>query len=205
MPSRKHRDLNSKMLDRIGVPMKFRCTELEKINEQVRPTFESYLGKIRIAIRSGHGMYICGENGSGKTSAAAFVLMEARREGFTGYFTTANQLVNDVICKSRFDDAQSIEQRSQFVDVLVIDDLGKEGYTNKKSDVISRMIENVVRARVGNMKPTIITSNISSLEEIEKRYGASFCGLFAESFLFIKILGSEPRSIAGKNLLQYGQ
>jgi DNA replication protein DnaC len=78
------------------------------------------------------------------------------------------------------------------VDVLAMDDMGKE---NKgRIDVVEDMVDRIIRARVSDAAPTIITSNRSP-QEIQQGYGVYAMSLLSESADFIEIPGADYRPV----------
>lgn len=147
-------------------------------------------------------MYLCGKNGTGKTALACLLAMEARKHGYTALFLNASEIVSATITREKFDDSQTLMQRAASVDLLVIDDMGKETISESKdSDAVMRIIETIVRTRVGNLRSTIMTSNLHSIEEVDARYKSSFFGLMAESFIMVKMT-FDQRTVESQKLVQ---
>jgi DNA replication protein DnaC len=75
----------------------------------------------------------------------------------------------------------------------MIDDPGNEFKTDGRgADFINSLLEEVVRYRVSNDLPTIITSNLDP-SRFRSSYGASVGSLLTESTLTQSVLGADVR------------
>ena len=104
---------------------------------------------------SDEGLLIQGSNGVGKTYAACCVLKANACRG-TILFSTAKDIIDD--CKASFNSGVSekdVTARYTAVDMLCIDDLGKERLTDWSLPILFQIIDK----RYNAMKPTIITTN----------------------------------------------
>ena len=108
----------------------------------------------------GEGLYIEGTNGTGKTHLAAAIALQLINEGIPVICKTASDLLQDI--KKSFDGG-SIQESNLLdiykkVDLLIIDDLGKE----QCSDWSMSVLYAIFNDRYEDMKPTIITTNYSA-------------------------------------------
>lgn len=198
------RPLTQKSLERMKLPRLFWTTEVALIEEGPhKKAILRYLSKIDQALGKGFGMVLWGDNDSGKTSAASLCLKEARRRGYSAMFITAAQYIAAYMNKTVFDDAHSVEQRCKFVDLLVIDDLGKEVVRMEDATVgsvaIARVIDDLVRSRCTSVKPTIITANLDP-KTVGERYGRSFVRLLGKYFSAVEMTGASQREKAKNKL-----
>jgi DNA replication protein DnaC len=74
--------------------------------------------------------------------------------------------------------------------VLAIDDIGKEH--RGRSELVEAMVDQVVRYRVSNSKPTFITTNLTP-EQIQQGYGGYVMSLLSEQADFIALHGQDFR------------
>ncbi len=106
---------------------------------------------------TGAGLYIEGSNGTGKTHLAAAVALQLIEQGIPVVCKTSSDLLGDI--KRAFDDGQISEydvlRAYKDVDLLIIDDLGKEQCT----DWSMSTLYSILNDRYEDMKPTIITTN----------------------------------------------
>lgn len=105
----------------------------------------------------GNGLYIEGTNGTGKTHLAAAIALQLIGEGIPVVCKTSSDLLLDI--KKSFDDGSNNEAQIlgiyKNVDLLIIDDLGKE----QCSDWSMSTLYSILNDRYEDMKPTIITTN----------------------------------------------
>lgn len=106
------------------------------------------------SVFDGKSLYIHGPNGTGKTTFAANLAKALVNMGRSVLMRNSKQLTEDF--KSAMSD-QAILDRLYGVDVLVIDDLGKEHAT----DYSLSMLYLVIETRYAKMAPTVVTSNYS--------------------------------------------
>ncbi|MBY0274699.1 ATP-binding protein [Candidatus Binatia bacterium] len=109
----------------------------------------------------GHrGYLICGPWGTGKTHLACALMRGFLIAGHTARYVTAKKLRREVN-QTNSDRASRTEQ--QVIDelcgydLLVIDDLGKEG---TMTDALKSLIHDVLSERLDNLRPVVITTNL---------------------------------------------
>lgn len=128
---------------RAGIPPNYLKREVE-------------LGGRQLAVHGGNSLFLWGPNGTGKSTFAANLAKALVNMGSTVLFRNSKELTEEI--KRTFSGRDtSILDRCYGVDVLVIDDLGKEQVT----DYSLSMLYAVVEARYGKMKPLVATSNLS--------------------------------------------
>ena len=112
-------------------------------------------------LEDGTGLYIEGTNGTGKTHIAAAIAMQLMTQRQrTVICKTSGGMMLDI--KSAFDDESRTEAQIldvyKKVDLLIVDDLGKEQCT----DWSISTLYSIINDRYEGMKPTIITTNYNS-------------------------------------------
>lgn len=117
-----------------------------------------YCKNFESAKERGTGLLFHGNVGSGKTFLAACVANELMNQGIPVLMTNFSQIINSI--SGSYDGKQEyIDSMSNF-DVLIIDDLGAERYTEYAQEIVFSVIDARVRLR----KPLIITTNLSIAE-----------------------------------------
>lgn len=163
-----------------------------------KPKVEKYLGSILEMLDQGIGLYLWStENGTGKTSIASLIAKEALRYGKTVFFEESSRLKGMLINKEQFEEGTSIEARMMMVDVLILDDVGKEYRTS--SGYAENVIETLVRARVQKVKTTIMTGNVHP-KDMQKIYSEDFSALLKESVVPVNVTGHDFREARAKAL-----
>lgn len=110
---------------------------------------------------NGDGLYIEGTNGTGKTHLAAAIALQLINEEVPVVCKTSSDLLLDI--RSAYDDTNRWSEGEVLrvykdVDLLIIDDLGKE----QCSDWSMSTLYSILNDRYEAMKPTIITTNYSA-------------------------------------------
>lgn len=115
----------------------------------------------------GHGYYLWGGNGTGKTTLACAAALICLARGMTVRFVTATRLL------SRLRDFESSEEALGELlecDLLVVDDLGKEGastpYAAEK--LFDMFNERWNGQTLSHPKPLLVTSNFERFEVAER-------------------------------------
>jgi DNA replication protein DnaC len=188
------------------IPARFWNVSFRRVSDgDHKESVREFLSNIDDGIRNGYGMVLWGDNDCGKTSIAALSLMVARRHGFTGMFITASQYLSDMMSKTVFDDAMTIAERCKVVDLLVIDDFGKDSSNNileRSSASVVRIFEDLLRKRHGDIKSTIITTNMPP-PIMRDRFDKSIINLINESNVAIRVIGPSQREIEQEKVARF--
>jgi DNA replication protein DnaC len=172
------------------IPRRFWASSVELIPESIRPLVLGYCRDLDSRMDLGQGLLLQGPNGVGKTSAACFVAMEARRRGATVLFLTAEGLRSSGLDRVEFRPGQSMHDRARTVDMLVLDDLGKE-YSSTAGH-IERVLEQLIRDRSAAVRTTILTTNMKS-DQLQKRYKPSMLAVLSECAASVIVTGPSQR------------
>lgn len=119
---------------------------------------QAYANDEKLRERTRNGLLIAGGYGSGKTHLAAAVSNALADRGISVMFGTSITHFDNI--RNEFENAGQNKYlaRMKTIDVLVIDDLGKE----KKSDWTKQTLFDVINHRYEHKMPTIITTNLVS-------------------------------------------
>jgi DNA replication protein DnaC len=147
--------LKKRFLNRTFENYKTRTPEQKKAYAVAK----AYADRFHEFYERGEGLYIEGTNGTGKTHLAAAIALQLIHEGIPVVCKTSIDLLDDI--KRAFDDNQVSEydvlKVYKQVDLLIIDDLGKEQCT----DWSMSTLYSILNDRYEDMKPTIITTNFN--------------------------------------------
>ena len=189
-------------MKRANVPSRFWNVKLSEIPEHLeyRDKVRKYLEKMDEMLENGIGLFLYSdENSTGKTSIAVLALKQALRLRRTAYFEESGRLKAALIRAEEFEENIPIERRIRTVDLLVLDDVGKEYRT--ESGFAENTIESVLRDRSQSMRPTIMTSNLKP-NKIEQVYSADLAALLRETMIPLRISGYDWRAVKAEELRQ---
>ena len=189
-------------MNRANVPSRFWNVKLSEIPEHLeyRDKVRKYLEKMDEMLENGIGLFLYSdENSTGKTSIAVLALKQALRLRRTAYFEESGRLKAALIRAEEFEENIPIERRIRTVDLLVLDDVGKEYRT--ESGFAENTIESVLRDRSQSMRLTIMTSNLKP-NKIEQVYSADLAALLRETMIPLRISGYDWRALKAEELRQ---
>ena len=141
-------------------------------------------------LKEGEGLVLCGSYGTGKTHLATATAREVmERYGMTVWFSTFAGMLQEL--KGTYGNSREFNetlQKYRIVDLLVIDDLGKENLTPWASEMLFTIIDE----RYRNMKAVIITTNLMP-KELSQHIDEAIMSRLAEMCTFIKVSGEDYR------------
>lgn len=186
------RELVKQQLERSNIGRRYWDAAVSRIPASRHATvLLKYCEEIRKNRAHGWGLFLWGANSQGKTYGACGVLRHAMQSGFTAYAILADVLKVSYIDGRAFDTEQSIPQRLEAVDFLLLEDVGKE-YSGKGSGWAELNFENLLRKRSRDMLPTIITTNLSP-PGFKERYADSAVAIVLESMIAVEVKGPDWR------------
>jgi len=140
----------------------------------------------------GQGILFTGTYGTGKTHLAAAITNYIISEfGISVKFGTFIDLLANIkasFSKDCVTSEEDLVNAMMNIDLLVIDDIGKEKNTEWSNAILYRLINR----RYENYKPTIITSNLS-IAELENEIGKATVSRIIEMCDGVKMDGSDYR------------
>lgn len=140
----------------------------------------------------GRGLFFYGANGTGKTHAMCAILKEVQRLGYSTYCVEGNRLRQIYIEREAFDADMQVHERVSTVDVLLIDDIGKE-YSGRDSGWAELCLENTLRHRSRNLMPTLMNANLTP-NALKERYKVSAFSLVKEAMYPVPFDGDDHRN-----------
>lgn len=154
---------------KLGERFKTRTFETFKINDSNKKPYRAalkYAENFEEYKKQGIGVMFNGGFGTGKTHLAAAIALYLLNKGIPVIFGTLINLLGKI--KETYSDYNESEEKIIdtycMVDLLVIDDLGKE----KPTEWVLEKLYNIVNTRYENNKPIIITTNYN-YDELVKR------------------------------------
>ncbi len=194
-PTSFRRRLSSRDMQRMMIPKRFWGAKFSEIaaegEEPLRPKIGKFLEHLDAMMENGLGFLLWGDNGRGKSCAAAVVMKEARRRGYTALFLSAAEMKSAVMNHVRFDNDETLWERAHSVDLLVIDDLGK-GVQDEKG-FGDRLLDELVRHRAANLRSTWVTTNMTP-SKFRELYKKSTFAAMQETVIPLRVHGDDRRA-----------
>ena len=136
---------------------------------------EKYCQVADKVLEKGHGIYLHGDPGTGKTHLTACMANALLFQGRPVLFTNLGEISKAI--RATFDKKGETEQafmkKLTDIDFLIIDDFGTERLTKDDQDLwLQEKVYEIINSRYNNNKPVIITSN-HTLQEMMTARGLS--------------------------------
>jgi len=145
----------------------FASFEVNEVNKEAYEIAKRYAESFDSFKHKGEGLYFCGSYGTGKTHLAAAIALHLINKSVPVIFKTLIDLLAEVR-KTFDDDARATEHETlelyKTVDLLVLDDLGKESPTEWSLSTFY----SIVNERYEACLPVIITTNYSDADLIRR-------------------------------------
>jgi DNA replication protein DnaC len=180
------------------LPRRFWGTKVESFRGALNDTYQSrvrpFIVNFERALREGMGLYFYGDNGTGKTMTATYMARKVRARGFSVYYTTASDLLENM--KRGFRDQVLNERLRELLEsqLLVIDELGAEAFKVESSWALFQ-IERVLKARENECFPTVLVSNVPLVSAAEV-YGKSVASVLRGYFVEVIFASEDGRGVA---------
>jgi len=133
--------------------------------EYLRETVENYIANFDDNLYYGRGITFDGPLGTGKTYGATVILKELIKKGVEGYFITFDDLLNVQSKGWKQDEYDPEFYTIRNTQLLVVDELFDHPDGTKKKELLSETLERIIRYRVSNRLPTILTTNLKPDQE----------------------------------------
>jgi DNA replication protein DnaC len=180
-----------------GIPLNYQrlgWDDVRAVPEHIVAEVMDYALQAARRIAAGRNLVLWSKNpGTGKTLLLALLAKFLMANGWQVHFSQFNEVLDLFTSSWRDkDEKEHWTRRVRNVDILAMDDMGKE---NKgRIDVVDDMVDRIIRSRVSDAAPTIITSNRSP-QEIQEGYGAYAMSLLTETADFIEVTGTDYRPV----------
>lgn len=188
----KYKPLNSKML-----------LQSSLTSSQLNKTFAAYEtndpesknAKVQAmkAFMTHSNLILAGKRGTGKTHLAIAIALSAIKHGRQAIFRLVNDLLEELRKSVRDNDFADLIERFKQVDLLILDDLGKERSTQAGLDYLYQIID----YRYRNKLQTVITTNAKSIDELEKwgapEYLTPMCSRILENGTWVTLINAPDR------------
>ncbi len=149
------------LLTRTRIPPRYLTSALE--NYEVRSATQGavhaacvdYAENFRLYRSQGRGLILCGKPGTGKNHLATGIGRRLHEQRFTVLMAKASEFLDEYWAKS-FGERDEWIRGLAAVDLLMIDELGKQSETANAQNALFRVID----ARYEALLPTLVTTNL---------------------------------------------
>ena len=168
-------------------------------DEKARELAQIYLGKHQEFVKGGMGLLFHGTWGTGKTLLTSLMAKELVKLGYTVYFATFTQMVDEFTRGwGSNEDKARFETKVVKSDIFFLDDIGKEFRT--KNNLSEATFDHVLRQRALDNRPTFITTNMTEGDLVEG-YGSAIFSLLKERMIVHNMDGVDYREFARNRTL----
>jgi DNA replication protein DnaC len=184
------------------IPAKYRgvsferppVTEMERDLQQrtVVKAVRGYIEELEANLRSGRGLWLMGDAGTGKTTLAMLVSKAALESGHSVALYSLPKLLARI--RRTYDSEAGEDSYTEFfdrltsVDLLHIDDLGAE----KRSDWVIEQLYSVFNQRYEDERAIVVTTNLTQ-EGLEEQIGSRIVSRLSEMTELLPMYGTDRR------------
>lgn len=143
------------------------------------------------------GLILCGNYGTGKTHLAASIANYAVENGIPTLFDTYGGHLEKLKAEFNQSEAPKYLDLMRNVDMLILDDVGKE----KQTEWSQSIMFDIINHRYENMKPIIITSNFSNIE-LERYFGEACYSRLVETCYVVVTQGDDYRQVGSPLMVE---
>jgi DNA replication protein DnaC len=184
---RKHQDLLTTPLKRRAVINLFTNKRVPLYTKVVA----GYLAKFQEARERGLGMMFFGDAGTGKTTAAIYILLNLLKQRVDGFYIFFKDLISLLIQSYEDQSKKLLFEEIIEVDFLIIDELSLVG---RVTPHMVAEFTSLCKQRFESGLPTLLISNYQTTDEIFTNFGAPMESLMNEAFLSFKFKGHDLRT-----------
>jgi DNA replication protein DnaC len=126
----------------------------------VVPKVHAYIDNIADNLHFGTGLTLTGDIGTGKTMAISVILKELIKRGIPCHMVRFNDLINAWGAAYKDETADALHWRMKSIPVLGLDELKTD--PRNAAGFLGDGLEAVIRHRVSNLQPTLVTTNLTT-------------------------------------------
>lgn len=189
-PQRKWTELRARDLAHANIGRRYWPVEFTSIPPgKARNLVGQFALDLHARLAQGDGFIFIGQNDTGKTYLAMCLAKWALHYGYDVLVVSAAEYMDKLRSQEMLLNGRDPRQAAQEVDLLVIEDLGKE-YRHATTGFAESALENLLRYRVQNQRTTIFTTNLmvtKQRNDLERVYRESFVSLLREAALPVEV------------------
>lgn len=172
-----------------GIFVRYQGLTWEDYQQHPPEELATYLRRHEDYVSRGIGLLFTGLKGTGKSLLATLVLKELIHLGYSCFSTTYADTVEAFTATWNNDEEKRwFARKFMRSDILLLDDIGKEWSTRLSQSTFDM----ILRSRVQDARPTIITTNLT-IPELESGYGAAVLSLLSECSIVLQFSGEDWR------------
>jgi DNA replication protein DnaC len=157
-----------RLLGKSGLGKRFAGRRFETFNvtAETQEAYDACVAFCDTFSEDSKGIRLTGNYGCGKTHLTASIIHRLAEQGIGGVFVVVPELLRAIRkgYNSPNEDADKLVQLTEEAPLLVLDDLGAE----KPSDWVREQLYVIINRRYENMLPTIVTTNCSTQELVDR-------------------------------------
>lgn len=199
--------LNRQNITYRGVPTSYVDYSIEDYtaSKEKKRIYSAYIDNLHQMIEDRVCLFNYGANGTGKTMLSSLIVKEGYRYRYDSYMITLASYIS-LLFGEKTDEVIKTLNYIDKCDILVIDEVGKENFTQSKSNI--SVLENLLRQAVQKGQVVIINTNLNQ-QDFKEQYGASIASLIDGDFTKLpfeekdhrpKVKGSKGRGILAEAL-----
>jgi DNA replication protein DnaC len=181
-----------RLLGKSGLGKRFAQRKFEtfKPTPETQGAFDACVAFCDNFTEDSKGLRLVGSYGCGKTHLTASIIHRLAEQGIGGVFVVVPELLRAIRrgYNQQNDDSDRLVKLTEEAPLLVLDDLGAE----KPSDWVREQLYVIINRRYENMLPTIVTTNCTTQELVE-RVGQRTVSRLIEMTTPIKITAKDYR------------
>lgn len=167
-------------------------------HQELMDAARAYAEQFPAYMKTGKGLLLYGDVGTGKSVAAACIAHAVLKMGYRAKMTSIGAVADELW--NAEDKAAYLQSLAKY-DLLILDDLG----TERKTDYMQEMAYKIINARYVAGGPMIVTTNLTK-EELGKPADMGYKRIYSrilENCLAINVDGSDRRmAAAGANKIE---
>ena len=165
------------------------------MDQQLLRPIRAFVRNIGRNLDEGHGLWLYGDVGTGKTSIAMLVSKAVLEAGRSVAIYSMPRLLADI--KETYEESSQRSYMQLFerlcgVDLLHIDDLGAE----KRTEWVLEQLYAIVNERWQEQRSMVVTTNLIDPEELRAQIGARTVSRLTEMCVQIPLMGRDKRTAA---------
>lgn len=150
-----------------------------------------YARKIKSMVKKGHGLYLTGPNGVGKTFIGCAIGLRAAAAALNIRYYTMAAITRAQIDGWFQEEAKATMAGIRSADLLIIDDLDKIYRT--KTEIETSLFDNLLRDRLQASRPCIFTSN-RTMDDAKDDFGPHVYSMLNEHCAELVFIGDDYRA-----------